>query len=51
MEVLQIQRGWASCWPVLVFGRSSSPVLPRLWALLDYVWTTVASAGTEPRVG
>jgi hypothetical protein len=40
MEVLQIERGRASCCLVLVFGRSSSPALPRVWALLDYVWTT-----------
>jgi hypothetical protein len=25
---------------VLVFDRPSSPVLPRVWAVLDYVWTT-----------
>ena len=40
MEVLQIQRGRESCCLVLVSGRSSSPVLPGVWAVLDYVWTT-----------
>jgi hypothetical protein len=46
MEVLQIQRGRSSCCLVLVIGRSSSPDLPRLWALLDYVWTTIPFATT-----
>jgi hypothetical protein len=47
MEVLQIQQGrWASCFLVLVFGRSSSTALPRVWAVLDYVWTT--EAGDAP---
>jgi hypothetical protein len=41
MEVLQIQRSRESCCLVLVFGLSSSPVLPPVRALLDYVWTTV----------
>src|SRR5688572_25750965 len=40
MEVLQIPRGCESCCLVLVFGPSSSPVLPRVRALLDYIWTT-----------
>ena len=42
MEVLQIQRGCESCCLVLVFGLSSSPVLPRVRAVLDYVRTTAA---------
>ena len=29
-----------SCCLVLVFGLSSSPVLPAVWAVLDYIWTT-----------
>jgi hypothetical protein len=42
MEVLQIQRGRASCCLVLVSGPSSSPVLPGVRAILDYVRTTAA---------
>src|SRR5687767_13663704 len=40
MKVLQIQRGCESCCLVLVFGLSSSPVLPPVRAVLDYVRTT-----------
>ena len=43
MEVLQIQRGRASCCLELVYGLSSSPVLARVRALLDYVWTTACT--------
>jgi hypothetical protein len=41
MEVLQIQRGRESCCLVLVFGLSSSMVLPDVRAVLDYKRTTV----------
>jgi hypothetical protein len=41
MEVLQIPRHRESCCLVLVFGLSRSPFLLGLWAVLDYVWTTV----------
>ena len=33
---------------MLVFGRSSSPVLPRVRAVLDYVWTTVPGEAPMP---
>ena len=36
--------GSSSCGLVLVFGLSSSPVLPRVRALLDYVRTTAAGS-------
>jgi len=49
MEVLQIQRGDESCCLVLVSGLSSSPVLPRVRALLDYVWPTVPPFCGRPR--
>ena len=49
MEVLQIQRGCESCCLVLVSGLSSSPVLPRVRALLDYVRTTAAGDCCTPR--
>ena len=45
MEVLQIQRGRASCCLVLVSGLSSSPVLPGVRAVLDYVWTIAPGGG------
>ena len=45
---MQTQRGWASCCLVLVFGRSGSPVLPRVRAVSDYVWTT--APGDAPAV-
>jgi hypothetical protein len=48
MEVLQIQRSRESCCLVLVFGRSSSPVLPRVGALLDYVRTTASGLAAPP---
>jgi hypothetical protein len=46
MEVLQIQRGRESCCLVLVSGLSSSPVLPRVRALLDYVRTNGCTVPT-----
>jgi hypothetical protein len=49
MEVLQIQRGRESCCLVLVSGLSSSPVLLRIRALLDYVRTTAAGDCCTPR--
>src|SRR5215218_1168343 len=48
MEVLQIQRGRASCCLVLVFGLSSILVLPGIWALLDYIWTTTWQVRVPP---
>src|SRR6187401_2093168 len=43
MEVLQIYWGRESCCLVLVYGLSSSLVLARVRALLDYVRTTAAA--------
>jgi hypothetical protein len=51
MELLQIQQRRESCCLVLVFGLSSSPVLARVRALLDYVWTTVPLFCATPQSG
>lgn len=48
---MQIQRGRESCCFVLVFGLSSSPVLPGVRAVLDYVRTTAAADCRLPRSG
>jgi hypothetical protein len=43
----QIWQGREWCRLVLVSGRSSSPALPRVGAVLDYVRTTAARAPTR----
>ena len=32
---------------MLVSGQASSPVLPGIWALLDYIWTTAIPQVSE----